>query len=950
MTEVTQSVRGVTRVRRPKRFAGMALLVGALVVFAAAVAGAAPLGTITTFALPSANARDTVGALRAGPDGNLWFTDSTAKAIWKSTPSGTLSEYLLSTGGGGTPTGAGAGADGNVWFGITGPAGIGKITPSGTITEYRGGTACAATVPKCVGSLYAGSVPSSNPGVGPDGNIWFADHGNTAAGIAAIGMITASGAITEYSVALNGGNLHSDPLRPVAGPDGNVWFTDAGQLTGGVAAIGEINPTTGAIHEFSSGLLTGSSPFVPAVGPDGNVWFTDKVAGGAIGKINPTTGAINEYSSGLPAGSVPQGLAEGPDGNMWFGDIRAINSAIGVINPNTQAISEYVQVFDPSSGPAVGSDGNLWFDHGLNLPPALVAQFGVGVCGGGSLQGCNLSNANLQNIVLNGGNLQGSNLQNAQLQNANLIGANLQGDNLAGAQFQNHAFLSYANLQGDNLANANLAGADLANASLQGANLQGADLAGANFTNADLTGANLQDADVTGVTWTGANLTGANLPVSGLNAPLVQITEFSSGFNPGAIAGSLTPGADGNLWFTDRGTGSMGRISPAGGISEYPLGLPAGSVPGSGSGGGLSYGPDGNLWFTDSGTKAIGVFNPFSHAVSEFSAGLNPGSQLNSLVAGGDGNVWFTDQGTTKAIGVINPTTHAISEFSSGLNAGSLPGIPTFGPDGNIWFADGGTTRAIGRINVSTHAIAEFSSGISSTGASRAIAGPDGNLWFVDKSRTAPAVGRITPNGVITEFPVTLLPGQFLNAANFGPDGGLWIGADSPGGIARFDLTTHAYTTFSNSLSGQPGVLVAGPDLNMWSTDSGATPAFARVGTGVCPGSSQGCNLSGLNVPNVVLVGAQLQGDNLDGADLENARLIGASLQGDNLNNVDLTGAQLQLANLGGDNLANANLAGANLTGASLAGSNLQGVTWSNTTCPDGTNSNNDGGTCANDE
>jgi hypothetical protein len=25
---------------------------------------------------------------------------------------------------------------------------------------------------------------------------------------------------------------------------------------------------------------------------------------------------------------------------------------------------------------------------------------------------------------------------------------------------------------------------------------------------------------------------------------------------------------------------------------------------------------------------------------------------------------------------------------------------------------------------------------------------------------------------------------------------------------------------------------------------------------------------------------------------------------------------------------------------------NVTGVTWSNTTCPDGTNSNNDGGTC----
>ena len=35
------------------------------------------------------------------------------------------------------------------------------------------------------------------------------------------------------------------------------------------------------------------------------------------------------------------------------------------------------------------------------------------------------------------------------------------------------------------------------------------------------------------------------------------------------------------------------------------------------------------------------------------------------------------------------------------------------------------------------------------------------------------------------------------------------------------------------------------------------------------------------------------------------------------------------------------------LTGANLTGANLTGVTWSSTTCPDGTNSNNDSGTCS---
>jgi len=45
---------------------------------------------------------------------------------------------------------------------------------------------------------------------------------------------------------------------------------------------------------------------------------------------------------------------------------------------------------------------------------------------------------------------------------------------------------------------------------------------------------------------------------------------------------------------------------------------------------------------------------------------------------------------------------------------------------------------------------------------------------------------------------------------------------------------------------------------------------------------------------------------------------------------------------------ATANLADANLTGADLTGAELAGVSWSDTTCPDGSNSDAVGGTCAN--
>jgi hypothetical protein len=54
-------------------------------------------------------------------------------------------------------------------------------------------------------------------------------------------------------------------------------------------------------------------------------------------------------------------------------------------------------------------------------------------------------------------------------------------------------------------------------------------------------------------------------------------------------------------------------------------------------------------------------------------------------------------------------------------------------------------------------------------------------------------------------------------------------------------------------------------------------------------------------------------------------------------------GCNLTGANLTNANLTNANLTSANLAGATFTGANVTGVLWSNTTCPDSTNSGTNG-------
>jgi outer membrane protein assembly factor BamB len=182
------------------------------------------------------------------------------------------------------------------------------------------------------------------------------------------------------------------------------------------------------------------------------------------------------------------------------------------------------------------------------------------------------------------------------------------------------------------------------------------------------------------------------------------------------------------------------------------------------------------------------------------------------------------------------------------------------------------------------------------------------------------------------------------------------------------------------SASGMLYVLDAATGTIVWSTDVGAPFGFPGEGFIQQPttslGAGQGllvvpasntltaympdtrapgadCNLADypsskgvLNLKNANLGGCYLPGANLSGANASNANLAGAYLDGANLSSTTLNQAHLKRAVLTHADLTRAKLALADLTGAQLGGANLTGASWNQTTCPDGTNSNTDGGTC----
>ncbi len=101
---------------------------------------------------------------------------------------------------------------------------------------------------------------------------------------------------------------------------------------------------------------------------------------------------------------------------------------------------------------------------------------------------------------------------------------------------------------------------------------------------------------------------------------------------------------------------------------------------------------------------------------------------------------------------------------------------------------------------------------------------------------------------------------------------------------------------------------------------------------------------------------SKLIGGDLSNAVIESSQLLGLSLSNTNFSSADLNSNTIEDTDFSGSNFTNANLTSsfltninftdANLIGAVMTNTTRTNIIWSNTTCPDGTNSNNNGGTC----
>jgi virginiamycin B lyase len=265
--------------------------------------------------------------------------------------------------------------------------------------------------------------------------------------------------------------------------------------------------------------------------------------------------------------------------------------------------------------------------------------------------------------------------------------------------------------------------------------------------------------------------------------------------NSGAQAVAAAP--DG-VWFTEFNTNKIARITSNGAITEYagPSDIPP-SLPGMPVGPfDLVSGPDGYLYFLELRVGRIFQFSRAAGTVTrEYSLNV-PNALLYNLVAGPGQSLSFTVTDATNFInyiGRVDPASGVISLYAVHNN----------------W------------------------------SASPLAAGPDGNLWFATGPDTGPTyISKITPQGIETDFQLPPPPrgaGPWqIDSLTAGPGGYLWATACverhfrgnvfNQGFILQIDTAGHLVHQFdlggelANSTT--PGQIIAGPDGNLWFTDS----------------------------------------------------------------------------------------------------------------------------------
>jgi streptogramin lyase len=321
--------------------------------------------------------------------------------------------------------------------------------------------------------------------------------------------------------------------------------------------------------------------------------------GRRILSLVPTVGLLMMCATGISRGqaiqvfavptanSDPNSITAGPDGNLWF--TEQAGGKVGKIT--TAGVITEFPIPTPASSPngiATGPDGNLWFTEGF---PSKIGR----ITPAGAITEFSIPTNSGPNAIVAGadGNLWFTEFSN-KIGRMTTTGVftefpipidNCYPQSIAVGPNGNLWFVESSQLQG---ANINY----IVEVTPEGLmHAFPVPLASDQFTN--------------GIAAGGGNylwFTEVGTGVVGRMNSFGAFVRFSA--TPFSGPWVIADGPDGNMWFTEINGGRIGRITPSGSITEVALASDIDEP------GGIVAGPDGNLWFTERNANQIGRIAP----------------------------------------------------------------------------------------------------------------------------------------------------------------------------------------------------------------------------------------------------------------------------------------------------------------------------------------------------
>jgi virginiamycin B lyase len=293
-------------------------------------------------------------------------------------------------------------------------------------------------------------------------------------------------------------------------------------------------------------------------------------------------------------------------------------------------------------------------------------------------------------------------------------------------------------------------------------------------------------------------------PSSSSRPLTVEVDTFP--VTPGSHPHDVAPAADGGIWYTGQGNGTLGWLDPdSGDVRDIPLG--AGSMPH-----GVITGPDDAAWVTDGGLNAIVRVDGETDAVTVYpiaGAKLN----LNTAAFDADDILWFTGQ--NGAYGSLDPesgelTVHAAPPGPYGIAATA---------EGDVYFSSlaGSYLGAIDRATGEATAIPTPTPG---GGARRVWADSTGRLWVTQWFAGSIAVYDPADESW-NEWPLPAA-GAMPYAVYVDERDAVWVTDFGSNALLRLDPATETWLTFPHDsqpanvrqLLGRPG--------EVWGAESAA--------------------------------------------------------------------------------------------------------------------------------